>query len=86
MPPRVPRLPESEPHLLKPADVARILSSTVSQVMVLLRSGELPSMRLGGRGAYRVDPKRLQQWIDDQHDKTRDEIARGARGNESAGA
>ncbi|KJK13965.1 hypothetical protein UB45_00600 [Terrabacter sp. 28] len=51
-------------------EVAVLLSTSVAQVRSLVRSGDLPAMRLGGRGQWRVDRARLEVWIDTQHEAT----------------
>jgi excisionase family DNA binding protein len=40
--------------LLKPADVARVLNVTVTQVYTLMRSGDLPALKIGKKGVWRV--------------------------------
>lgn len=49
--------------LLKPADVARILNVTVSQVYALMRSGELPALKIGRKGTWRVSPEHLEAYL-----------------------
>ena len=38
--------------LLKPADVARVLNVTVTQVYTLMRSGDLPALKIGKKGVW----------------------------------
>ena len=40
--------------LLKPAEVARVLNVTVTQVYTLMRSGDLPALKIGKKGVWRV--------------------------------
>jgi excisionase family DNA binding protein len=54
---------ETTPQFLRVKDVAKMLDLSVSQVYVLMRSGELPSIEIAPR-TLRVDPVALQAWID----------------------
>lgn len=59
--------PSSEiaPRYLKLDDVAAYLSVSVPQVYALVRSGELPAIKLGGRGVWRVDREKLDTFLED---------------------
>jgi excisionase family DNA binding protein len=59
-----------EPRLLTLEEVATYLSVSSSQAYALVRSGELPAVKLGGRGVWRVDRKQLDAYIDRLHDQT----------------
>jgi excisionase family DNA binding protein len=59
-----------EQKLLTLADVAELLNTSSAQVYALVRSGDLPAMKMGGRGQWRVHPERLQQYIDQAHEST----------------
>lgn len=48
--------------LLRISDVAEILDVTTARAYELARDGTLPVVRLGRQ--YRVDPDRLQEWLD----------------------
>src|SRR5258708_29081567 len=48
-------------RFLQMSDVAEELSVTVSQVYHMVRSGELPAIKVGGRGQWRIERDRLQQ-------------------------
>jgi len=48
-------------------DVATILNVRLAQVYALVRSGELPAIKLGGRGVWRVDRQQLDAYIDRLH-------------------
>jgi excisionase family DNA binding protein len=52
------------PRFLQPAEVAELLNVTVSQVYTLMRSGQLPAVKIGKRGVWRVSPDALDQYID----------------------
>jgi excisionase family DNA binding protein len=53
------------PPLLKPADVARVLNVTVTQVYTLMRSGDLPALKIGKKGVWRVSRDTLDQYLAD---------------------
>ena len=51
------------PRFLQPAEVAEVLSITVSQVYTLMRSGQLPAVKIGKRGVWRVSTESLEEYI-----------------------
>ncbi len=55
------------PRFLTLTDVAEILNTSHAQVYALVRRGELPAIRLGGRGQWRVEAERLEEWIGRQY-------------------
>jgi excisionase family DNA binding protein len=44
-------------------DVAAELSTTKSQVYAMVRSGELPAIKVGGRGQWRIERSKLEDYI-----------------------
>ena len=52
--------PGVEPRFYTLEDVATILNVRVAQVYALVRSGELPAVKLGGRGVWQVDRLQLR--------------------------
>ena len=60
-----------EPRLFTIADVARYLSVSEAQVYALVRSGQLPAVKLGGRGVWRIDRQRLDDNIERLHQETK---------------
>ncbi len=58
------RSSEVEPRYLRLNDVATYLSVSVSQVYALVRSGELPAVKIGGRGVWRVDREKLDAYLE----------------------
>lgn len=64
--------PGVEPRFYTLEDVATILNVRVAQVYALVRSGELPAIKLGGRGVWRVDRHQLEDYIGRMHEKTRE--------------
>lgn len=64
--------PGIEPRFLTLEDVAVYLNVSVPQVYALVRSGELPAMKIGGRGIWRVDRAKLDVYIDELHEETQE--------------
>ncbi len=56
---------ELPPPLLKPAEVARVLNVTVTQVYTLMRSGDLPALKIGKKGVWRVSRETLEAYLAD---------------------
>ena len=57
------------------ADVAEILNISGSQTYALVRSGELEAIKIGGRGQWRVERDRLEDYISRMYDQTREFVA-----------
>lgn len=53
-------------------DVADELAVSLSQVYHMVRSGELPAIKVGGRGQWRIERTRLEKYISDKYDQTAD--------------
>ena len=51
------------PRFLTLADVAEILNTTSAQVYALVRRGDLPAIKIGGRGQWRVEASELEAYI-----------------------
>lgn len=51
------------PRFLRPEEVAKILNVTVSQVYTLMRTGQLPAVKIGRRGVWRVAQESLEAYI-----------------------
>lgn len=58
-------------RFLTVADTAELLAVDVATVDELIRSGELPAIRVGSSGPWRVERAQLEVWIDDQYEQTR---------------
>jgi excisionase family DNA binding protein len=56
--------------LLTLKETAELLSATHAQVYALVRSGDLPAMKMGGRGQWRIHPDRLNEYIERSHQLT----------------
>ncbi len=50
--------------LFTPNEVAERLNVSVAQVYTLLRSNELPGLKIGKRGVWRVDPGQLEEYVE----------------------
>ena len=66
------RRSEIEPRFLTLEDVATYLSVSVPQVYSLVRSGELPAIKIGGRGVWRVDRHQLDTYVERLHEETQE--------------
>ena len=51
-------------------DVAEQLNVSVSQVYHMVRSGELPAIKIGGRGQWRIEASRLEEYIERKYAET----------------
>jgi len=59
------------PRFLTLADVAEVLSTSSAQVYALVRRGDLPAIRIGGRGQWRVESTQLEAYIARMYDDTK---------------
>jgi excisionase family DNA binding protein len=60
------------PRFLQLSDVAEVLNISSAQVYALVRSGELPAIKIGGRGQWRVEAAELERYIERMYAETRD--------------
>jgi excisionase family DNA binding protein len=51
-------------------DVADELAVSTSQVYHMVRSGELAAIKIGGRGQWRVERAKLEEYIAARYDET----------------
>lgn len=75
-------------RFLQLADVAETLNISASQTYALVRSGELPAIKIGGRGQWRVERTELEAYITRCYEQTRDFVAKhpfGAEGESAEG-
>ena len=63
------------PRFLQLADVAEVLNISAAQAYALVRSGELPAIKIGGRGQWRVESAALEQYIERMYHETREFIS-----------
>jgi excisionase family DNA binding protein len=64
-----------EQRFLTLADVAEVLNISVSQVYALVRNGELEAIKIGGRGQWRVEQSKLEDYIARMYDQTKQFLA-----------
>lgn len=62
---------EVEPHFFTLEQTAAYLNVSIPQVYALVRSGELPAIKLGGRGVWRVNRAKLDAYVDQLEEETR---------------
>lgn len=62
------------PRFLTLADVAEVLNTSQAQVYALVRRGELPAIKIGGRGQWRVEATELESYIQRMYAETRASI------------
>lgn len=67
-------MPET-PRFLTLADVAETLNTSSAQVYALVRRGELPAIKIGGRGQWRVESSVLEDFIGRMYEDTRKFVA-----------
>jgi excisionase family DNA binding protein len=60
------------PRFLQLADVAEVLNISAAQAYALVRSGDLPAIKIGGRGQWRVEASVLEEYIQRMYAQTRD--------------
>ena len=53
------------------ADTAEVLNVSVSQAYSLVRSGELPAIRIGTRGQWRIERNVLESFIEAKYEESR---------------
>lgn len=59
------------PRFLTLADVAEVLATSSAQVYALVRRGELPAIKIGGRGQWRVESSQLEAFIEQMYVETK---------------
>jgi excisionase family DNA binding protein len=59
------------------AEVAEMLSISAAQAYSLVRSGELPAIQVGPKKVWRVEAVKFEEYLDEQHLRTRERIASG---------
>lgn len=63
------------PRFLTLDDVAEVLNISTSQTYALVRNGDLPAIKIGGRGQWRVERAKLEDYISRMYEQTSDFIA-----------
>lgn len=67
----------AQQRFLTLADVAEILSVSVAQARAMVRSGELPAIQVGGRGQWRVEKSKLEEYIQQGYERTQTAVREG---------
>jgi excisionase family DNA binding protein len=62
--------PREVQRFLTLADVAEILNVSAAQAYALVRSGDLPAIKIGGRGQWRVETVELESYIERAYAET----------------
>jgi len=57
------------------ADVAEVLNISAAQAYALVRNGDLPAIKVGGRGQWRVEYSQVEQYITRMYQQTRNFVA-----------
>ncbi|WP_168198674.1 MULTISPECIES: helix-turn-helix domain-containing protein [Nesterenkonia] len=65
-------------------DVAEALNISMSQTRSLIRSGDIEGIQIGGRGQWRVEEAKLDEYIDRQYELQRQ--TRAAEHSQAAGS
>ena len=68
-------VPGSGPRFLQLADVAETLNISSAQVYALVRGGDLPAIKIGGRGQWRVEASELENYIQRMYTETREFVS-----------
>lgn len=67
----------TQPRFLTLSDVAEILSVSVAQARAMVRTGELPAIQVGGRGQWRVETSKLEEYIQRGYERTEEAVRAG---------
>ena len=74
------------PRILTLADVAEVLNTSSAQVYALVRRGDLPAIKIGGRGQWRVERTALENYIIRMYEETREFVESHPLGAEALAA
>ena len=72
------------PRFLSLTDVAEVLNISASQTYALVRSGDLPAIKIGGKGTWRVEQSALEDYIARCYEQTRAFVAAHPLGGDDA--
>lgn len=64
-----------EKRFLLLSDVADVLNISAAQAYALVRNGEIPAIKVGGRGQWRVESAELERYIQGAYKRTRDFVS-----------
>lgn len=62
-------------RFLQLSEVSDVLNISAAQAYALVRSGELPAIKVGGRGQWRVEVSELESYIARMYTETREFVA-----------
>jgi excisionase family DNA binding protein len=68
----------AQQRFLTLADVAEILNVSATQARALVRSGDLPAIQVGGRGQWRVETTKLEEYIARGYERTAEAVRSGS--------
>jgi excisionase family DNA binding protein len=63
---------DSTTRFLRLSDVAEILNISASQTYALVRAGDLPAIKIGGRGQWRVERDQVEEYIARMYSETKE--------------
>lgn len=61
--PSGPNTSSPTPQFVRLTDMAEMFSISAAQAYALVRSGEIPAIKVGGRGQWRVEVEELERYI-----------------------
>jgi excisionase family DNA binding protein len=76
----------STPRFIHLTDVATVLNVSTTQAYALLRSGQLPAIKVGGRGQWRIEVCVLEDFIQRMYAETKTFVEAHPFGTSSIGA
>lgn len=62
---------DDDSRFLTLADVADLLNTSSAQVYALVRRGDLPAIKIGGRGQWRVERVQIEDFIQRMYAETK---------------
>ena len=62
------------PRFLLLSDVAEMLNISANQVYALVRRGDIPAVKIGGRGQWRVEATEVEKYIERLYAETKEFI------------
>lgn len=66
--------PSKSPRFLRIGDVALELATSDSQIYALVRSGELRAIQIGGRGQWRIERVKLEEYIQEAYRRSAEHV------------
>lgn len=56
------------------ADIGDVLNISAAQAYALVRSGDLPAIKVGGRGQWRIEASELEKYIERMYVATAESV------------